>query len=61
MAQQLREIPTSPVRSKTQVTAHAGKGVEQGGHSSVARRSENLYNHFGNLAVSQKIENSSTS
>jgi hypothetical protein len=30
------------------VTAHASKDVEQGEHSSIAARSVNLYNHFGN-------------
>ena len=36
------------LRSKTQVTAHAGKDVEQGEHSSIAGGSTNLYNHFEN-------------
>ena len=36
------------LRSKTQVTAHAGEDVEQGEHSSIAGGSANLYNHFGN-------------
>ena len=31
-----------------QVTAHAGKDVEQGEHSSVANGSANLHSHFGN-------------
>lgn len=30
------------------MTAHAGKGMEQGKHSSIADESPNLYNHFGN-------------
>ena len=33
---------------KTQVIAHAGEDVEQGEHSSSARGSANLYNHFEN-------------
>jgi len=33
---------------KTQVTAHSGREVEQGEHSSITSRSANLLNHFGN-------------
>jgi hypothetical protein len=31
-----------------QVTAHAGKNVEQGEHSYIGGGCVNLYNHFGN-------------
>ena len=33
---------------KNSATAHAGKNVEQGEHSSIAGGSANLYNHSGN-------------
>jgi hypothetical protein len=36
------------LRSKTQVTGQAGKDVEQGKHSSTARRSAKLYSSCGN-------------
>ena len=32
----------------TQVTAHAGKDVEQGEYSSIAGGNAKLYNHYGN-------------
>ena len=35
------------LRSKTHRTAHAGKDVEQGEHSSTAGGRANVYNHFG--------------
>jgi hypothetical protein len=45
----LNSLPPSEwLRSKIQVKAHASKDVEQGEHSSIAGRSVNLYNHFGN-------------
>jgi hypothetical protein len=36
------------LRSKTQLTVHAGDDVEQGEHFSIAGGSTNLYNHFEN-------------
>ena len=36
------------LRSKTPMTAYAGKDVEQGLHSSIAGGNTNLYNHFVN-------------
>ena len=42
------EIPSYICQIKTQMTAHAGKDVEQGEHSFTAGGSANLYNHFGN-------------
>jgi len=36
------------LRSNTQVTAHAGKHVEEGEHSSIAGMNVNLHSHFGN-------------
>jgi hypothetical protein len=36
------------LRSKTQVTVHAGEDVEQGEQASIAGEIANLYNHFGN-------------
>jgi hypothetical protein len=35
-------------KKKIQGTAHAGKDVQQGEHSSIAGGNVNLYNHFGN-------------
>jgi hypothetical protein len=50
------------LRSKIQVTAHAGENMEQGEHSSIGAGSPNLYIHFGiNFEISQKTRNSSTS
>ena len=43
----LRDYLTEWVRSKTQGAAHAGEGMEQGEHSSIAGGSANLYNHSG--------------
>jgi hypothetical protein len=42
----------------TQVTAHAGKDVERGKHSSIPSGIANLYNHFGNQfnGVSENLE-----
>jgi hypothetical protein len=49
------------LRSKTKVTAHVGKDVEQEGHSSVADGSTNWCNHSEKqFAVSEKIGNIST-
>jgi hypothetical protein len=42
------EIQSEWLRSKTQVTTHAGKEVRKGEHSSIAGLSENLYKHSGN-------------
>jgi hypothetical protein len=53
--------PSEWLRSKIEVTENIAKNMEQGKHSSIAGGSANLHNHFGNLAVSQKIGNSSTS
>jgi hypothetical protein len=39
--------PSEWLRSKTQGTAHAGKDVEKGEHSSIAGESANLYSHYG--------------
>jgi hypothetical protein len=41
-------LQTVKLGSKTQVTAHTGKDVEQGKHSSIAGEITNLYNHSGN-------------
>jgi hypothetical protein len=40
--------PSEWLRLKSQEIADAGKGVEQGRHSSIAGRSASLYNHFRN-------------
>ena len=44
------EIPLH-TRSKTQVTADAGKDVEKEKYSSIADGIENWYNHSGNQLV----------
>ena len=41
-------IPIRRLRSKTQVTADAGKDVEKEEHSSVAGGTASWYNHSGN-------------
>ena len=38
----------TPIRSKTQVTAHAGEDVKKDEHSSIDDRIANWYNHSGN-------------
>jgi hypothetical protein len=40
--------PSEWLRLQTQRTAHGGKIVEQGEHSSIAGGSAKLYNHSGN-------------
>jgi hypothetical protein len=40
--------PSEGLRSKTQEAANFGKDLEQGEHFSIAGRSADLYNHFGN-------------
>ena len=50
------------LRSKTQVTAHAGKDVEQGEHSSIAGGNRKMQTiSESSLLVAQKTGNSSTS
>jgi hypothetical protein len=41
--------PSEWLRSKAQLTAHAGKVVDQRELSSIAGGTENWHNHFGNL------------
>jgi hypothetical protein len=41
-------IPIRKTKIKTQVTAYAGREVEQGEHSSIAGRRVILLKHFGN-------------
>jgi hypothetical protein len=48
MTLRIHLVPTRMAEIKTQVIAHAGEDVEQGEHSSSARGSANLYNHFEN-------------
>jgi hypothetical protein len=38
-------------KKKTQVTANAGKDVENEAHSSIAGRIERCYNHYGSFLV----------
>jgi hypothetical protein len=44
----LKEIQEKWLRSKTQVTADAGKDVEKEEHSSIVGGIASLYNHSGN-------------
>lgn len=44
----IKMTPVRMVEIKTQVTAHAGKDVEEGEHSSLDGRNKTLYNHFEN-------------
>ena len=41
-------IPVRMAMIKNTITVHAGEGIEQGEHSSIADESTNLYDHFGN-------------
>lgn len=44
----LRFLLTPVIRSKMQVTVHAGEAVEQGEHSSIVGEIANFYSYFGN-------------